>query len=148
MIRRRLSHCHAFGPRPSQTAGFTLIEVLVVITIMVLLVPGFDPYGPDETGTDIVVYFSPVEMRHEGRGNVVFLDGHVESLTLEELGYVVKKDAPTLNNLPPTQQNGVALPQPTSLTTLSLATPWGNNRLFNGVGYDETSPSYQQALNW
>lgn len=112
------------------------------------LVPGFDPYGPDETGTDLVVYFSPVEMRHEGRGNVVFLDGHVESHTLEELGYVVQKDAPLVNALPPTQQNGVALPQPISLTTLSLATPWGDNRLFNGVGYDETSLSYRQAQNW
>lgn len=53
------------------------------------LMAGFDPYGPDETGTDIMIYFSPVEERHNGRGNVVFLDGHVESHTLQELGYVV-----------------------------------------------------------
>ncbi len=113
-------------------------------------VPGFDPYGPDETGTDLVVYFSPVETRHEGRGNVVFLDGHVESHTLEELGYVVQKNAP-LNTLPATQQNGVALPQPTTITYAQFfgtVNAWGDNRLFNGVGYDETSPSYQQALSW
>ncbi|HUY33378.1 MAG TPA: DUF1559 domain-containing protein [Pirellulales bacterium] len=114
-------------------------------------VPGFDPYGPDETFTDIVVYFSPVEARHEGRGNVVFLDGHVESHTLEELGYVVQKNAPTLNTLPPTRQNGVALPQPTTITYAQFfqtVNTWGNNRLFTGVGFDETSPSYQQALSW
>lgn len=90
--------------------------------------PGFDPYGPDETGTDIVIYFSPAEQRHMGLANVVFLDGHVESHTLQELGYVVV--------------DGVAQPQ--TMTTL----PWGDNRLFNGVGYDETSPSYAQAASW
>lgn len=84
--------------------------------------PGFDPYGPDETGTDITIYFSPAEIRHNGRANVVYLDGHCESLTLEAMGYVVV--------------NGVAMPQ----TTVTL--PWGNNRLFTGVGRDETSPYF------
>jgi len=111
-------------------------------------IPGFDPYGPDETGTDLVAYFSPVEARHEGRGNVVFLDGHVESHTLEELGYVVQNGQPPLNSLPPTLQNGVALPQPTTFTTLSITSKWGDNRLFTGVGFDETSPSYTQAQSW
>lgn len=95
---------------------------------------GFDPYGPDETGTDLVVYFSPAEERHNGRANVVFLDGHVESQTLEELGYVV--------------QNGVAQPQPPDLSTTIPANhpfqalPWGSNRLWTGVGLDETSPNF------
>jgi len=84
--------------------------------------PGFDPYGPDETGTDIVIYFSPAEARHSGRANVVFLDGHCETLTLEQLGYVVV--------------NGVAQPQTTTLL------PWGDNRYFTGWGRDETSPYY------
>ena len=53
------------------------------------LTAGFDPFGPDETGTDIVIYNSPVEERHNGRANVVFLDGHVENHTLQDLGYVV-----------------------------------------------------------
>jgi prepilin-type processing-associated H-X9-DG protein len=53
------------------------------------LLQGFDPNGPDETGTDILIYFSPAEERHQGRANVVFLDGHAESHTLQELGYVV-----------------------------------------------------------
>ncbi len=95
---------------------------------------GFDPYGPDETGTDIVIYFSPAEARHSGRANVVFLDGHTESLTLEDLGY----------NL---DASGVPQPQPANLATsfpgnpLS-ALPWGTNRLWTGVGLDETSPNY------
>ncbi len=83
--------------------------------------PGFDPYGPDETGTDIKVYFSPAEARHNGRANVVFLDGHIESLTLEDLGYVVV--------------DNVAQPQ-------TRALPWGDNRLWTGWGLDETSPSF------
>jgi prepilin-type N-terminal cleavage/methylation domain-containing protein/prepilin-type processing-associated H-X9-DG protein len=86
--------------------------------------PGYDPYGPDETGTDIEIYFSPVESRHNGRGNVVFLDGHVESQTLEDLGYVVS--------------GGVAQPQTT--TTL----PWGTNRLWTGQGRDETSQYFNK----
>ncbi|MEI8372870.1 MAG: DUF1559 domain-containing protein [Planctomycetota bacterium] len=94
---------------------------------------GFDPYGPDETGTDIQVYFSPAEDRHNGRANVVFLDGHVESLTLEDLGYVVV--------------NGVAQPQDTSITFPAnpKALFWGNNRLWTGTGFDETSPNFNST---
>ncbi len=86
--------------------------------------PGYDPYGPDETGTDINIYFSPAEARHNNRANVVFLDGHVESLTLEDLGYVMK--------------NNVAQPQ--TVTTL----PWGDNKLWTGKGRDETSLYFNQ----
>jgi prepilin-type processing-associated H-X9-DG protein len=80
-------------------------------------------------GTDIVIYFSPAEERHNGRANVVYLDDHVESHTLEELGYVV--------------QNGVAQPQ--TSPTLTTASPWGSNAFWNGVGYDETSPNYSKV---
>jgi prepilin-type processing-associated H-X9-DG protein len=98
---------------------------------------GFDPYGPDETGTDIQIYFSPAEDRHLGFANVVFLDGHTESLTLQGLGYVINAA-------------GVAQPQ-ADLTANSGGTtvsgpfhplPWGDNRLWTGRGYDETSPNY------
>ncbi len=82
---------------------------------------GFDPYGPDETGTDINIYFSPAEARHNGLANVVFLDGHIESQSLEDLGYVVV--------------DNVAQPQTGAL-------PWGTNRLWSGRGLDETSPSF------
>src|SRR5262249_33162972 len=107
---------------------------------------GYDPYGPDETGTDIVIYYSPAEERHNGRANVVFLDGHVESLTLQELGYVV-------------DENGVALPQYVPHLTLnptpgtlpyanvansitSATTNISNNRLFTGTGRDEALSKY------
>ncbi len=85
---------------------------------------GYDPYGPDETGTDIKIYFSPAEGRHNGRANMVFLDGHTESYTLEDLGYVV--------------QNGIAQPQP------NTKLPWGNNGLWTGQGLDETSPTFSK----
>ncbi len=62
------------------------------------LMKGFDPYGPDETGTDIQIYYSPAEERHNGRANVVFLDGHTESHTLQELGYVVTPYTYTVTN--------------------------------------------------
>jgi prepilin-type processing-associated H-X9-DG protein/prepilin-type N-terminal cleavage/methylation domain-containing protein len=95
---------------------------------------GFDPYGPDETGTDIQVYFSPAEARHNGRANVVFLDGHCEGLTLADLGYVL-------------DSSGVPQPQPgNSSSTFPAnplnALPWGTNRLWTGVGLDESSPNY------
>ena len=93
-----------------------------------MLLPGFDPYGPDETGTDIVIYFSPAEERHNGFANVVFLDDHVESLTLDQLGYVMQG----------------AVPQPQTSTTL----PWGDNSKFNGVGLDETSPNFLNMQTW
>ena len=83
---------------------------------------GYDPYGPDETGTDIAIYFSPADARHQGRANVVFLDGHTESLSLDGLGYIVS--------------GGIAIPQ--STTTL----PWGSNALWSGYGRDETSPYF------
>jgi prepilin-type processing-associated H-X9-DG protein len=34
----------------------------------------------------------PVEPRHNGRVNVVFVDGHTASMTPEELGYSVNLD--------------------------------------------------------
>jgi prepilin-type processing-associated H-X9-DG protein len=88
---------------------------------------GVNPYGPDEGTPDIVVPFSPAEGRHSGgRANVVFLDGHVESLTLDSLGYSL------LNGVPQLQ---------TTATPLSGA----NNGMWTGRGLDEYSPSYGVA---
>ncbi len=47
-------------------------------------------YGPSECTA--ASRMCPVEPRHAGRVNVAFLDGHVESLTPEELGYSVNLD--------------------------------------------------------
>ncbi len=87
---------------------------------------GVNPYGPDEGTPDIQVPFSPAEARHGGRANVVFLDGHVESLGLLDLGYVL------LNGIPQLQTTAVPL-------------PGANNSLWTGRGLDESSPFYNTA---
>jgi prepilin-type processing-associated H-X9-DG protein len=84
---------------------------------------GVNPYGPDEGTFDIVVPFSPAEARHSGRSNVVFLDGHTESLTLDALGYSLA--------------NGVPL-----LQTTATPVAGSNNGLWTGRGLDEYSPYY------
>jgi prepilin-type N-terminal cleavage/methylation domain-containing protein/prepilin-type processing-associated H-X9-DG protein len=84
---------------------------------------GVNPYGPDEGTPDIVVPFSPAEARHFGKANVVFVDGHVESLPLDALGYVLV--------------NGIPQLQPTAKPL-----PGANNSLWTGRGLDEFSPGY------
>src|SRR5262249_18708216 len=84
---------------------------------------GVNPYGPDEGTADIQVPFSPAEARHNGRANVVFLDGHVESRSLVDLGYAMIGGVP-------------------GLQTTSAPLPGANNALWTGRGLDEYSPSW------
>ena len=129
------------------------------------LMAGFDPYGPDETGTDIAIYFSPAEERHNGRANVIFLEGHTESHTLQELGYVVAPYTYTYTQTVGTKTTSytstanVAWPQyltnstvnPTP-GTLPFGTPASNqtgaianysdNHLWTGTGRDEVLSQY------
>jgi len=63
------------------------------------------------------------EARHAGRANVVFLDAHVEALSLGALGYVLV--------------NGI---QQFQITSAPL--PGANNALWTGRGLDEFSPGY------
>jgi prepilin-type processing-associated H-X9-DG protein len=84
---------------------------------------GVNPYGPDEGTADIQVPFSPAEARHRGRANVVFLDGHVESLGLSDLGYALVNGVPQLQ-------------------TTATPLPGATNRLWTGRGLDESSPFY------
>jgi prepilin-type processing-associated H-X9-DG protein/prepilin-type N-terminal cleavage/methylation domain-containing protein len=84
---------------------------------------GVNPYGPDEGTPDIAVPFSPAEARHKGTANVVFLDGHTQTLSLEALGYNL------LGGIP-------------QLQTSSLPLPGANNALWTGRGLDEYSPFY------
>ncbi len=60
--------------------------------------------------------------RHRGRTNVQFVDGHAESRTLEELGYVVGSQGEIL-----------AGPE------------FGNNRFFSGMGGDVLPPSVESG---
>jgi prepilin-type N-terminal cleavage/methylation domain-containing protein/prepilin-type processing-associated H-X9-DG protein len=84
---------------------------------------GVNPYGPDEGTPDIAIPFSPAQARHNVRANMVFLDGHTESLTLERLGYVLLSGVPQLQ-------------------TTATPLPGSNNALWTGRGLDEYSPSY------
>lgn len=127
-------------------------------------IDGFDPYGPDETGTDITIYFSPAEERHDGRANVVFLDGHVESRTLVDLGYLIDTTNTDLS------LRGLAVPMTMtgasqastypasysidpiatlrSLRATSTTQPLplvGTNDLWTGVGLDETSVNFKKV---
>lgn len=61
---------------------------------------------------------SAPDPRHRGRANVAFCDGHLERLTLQELGYVVRPDGSVAAN------GGIA-----------------HNRLFSGTGEDRDPPS-------
>lgn len=84
---------------------------------------GVNPYGPDEATADITVPFSPAEARHNGRANGVFLDGHVESKSLQDLGYALA------NGVPQCQTSAAPL-------------PGASNALWTGRGLDEYSPGY------
>jgi prepilin-type processing-associated H-X9-DG protein len=102
-----------------------------------------NPFGPDEGTTDIQVAFSPAQARHNGRANVVFLDGHAESVTLAGLGYAVNA-----NGIPqlvlPTYTAGVLQPFTYSYTNAAsvvvVSNP--NNGLWTGRGLDEFAPNY------
>lgn len=109
------------SPSPSLGAGTLTVYGGTTTTVNV----NFDPYGPDETGTDIVIYNSPVEERHNGRGNVVFVDGHVENHTLQDLGYVVTPLPTGLAN------TFFQAPSDTAFPAAALATNLVNN--FTGV---------------
>ena len=86
-------------------------------------IQGVNPYGPDEGTPDQPIPFSPCSARHSGKANVVFLDGHTESLSLQALGYAL------LNGVP-------------QLQTTATPVPGSNNGLWTGRGLDEYSPNY------
>lgn len=86
---------------------------------------GAKEFGPDAgdvaPGLDPEVYrYSPVEIRHGSRGNIVFVDGHVEAMTLEQLGYE-------------TDEKGVAKP----IADPQSGTYKASNKLWNGEAYDD-----------
>ena len=60
---------------------------------------------------------SAPDPRHNRRANVVFCDGHVQAMTLAELGYVVNPDG-----------------------SVAAFDPAANNRLFSGSGEDVDPP--------
>ena len=55
--------------------------------------------------------------RHMGKANVAFCDGHIEIMTLKEMGYVVRPDG-----------------------SQAAMDPASNNRLFSGTERDDNPP--------
>lgn len=90
-------------------------------------------FGPGEDdvseGLESSMYqYSPVEARHNNRGNVMFVDAHGEAKTLVELGYEIDDD---LNVAVP-----VLAPAPGMKA---------NNRLWTGRGRDELRERFREA---
>ncbi len=92
-------------------------------------IAGVNPYGPDEGTPDIIIPFSPARPRHGGRANVVFLDGHVESLSLQDLGYAL-------------DVSGNPILQTTATPAVGANGVKAYNALWTGRGLDEYSPGY------
>jgi prepilin-type processing-associated H-X9-DG protein/prepilin-type N-terminal cleavage/methylation domain-containing protein len=63
---------------------------------------------------------SAPDPRHNKKANVAFCDGHVQSMTLQDLGYIVNPDG-----------------------SIPVADPAAHNRLFSGNGEDRDPPSIQ-----
>jgi prepilin-type processing-associated H-X9-DG protein len=92
---------------------------------------GADEFGPGasdvQPGLSPELYqYSPVEMRHKDKGNVVFVDGHAEGMSLAELGYQLNDD-------------GVAMP----IRDPQSGTYTATNKLWNGQGYDEIARDHR-----
>ncbi len=107
---------------------------------------GVNPYGPDEGTPDITVPFSPAAARHSGRANVVYLDGHAESLSLQDLGYVLVNGVPQCQTtaVPLAVLNGTVSPNTSGLPagTNPNGTVVANNALWTGRGLDDYSVNY------
>lgn len=86
-------------------------------------------FGPDGGPADINA-FSPVEMRHRKRGNVIFADAHGELTTLQDLGYEVPEEGPNF---------GKVIPIYPDVTTTGRWT----NKKWTGTGSDPKAPAAQ-----
>ena len=108
---------------------------------------GVNPYGPDEGTPDITIPFSPADARHSGRANVVYLDGHAESLSLTDLGYVLDTNgvpACQTTATPLASLNGTISPNTSGLPagTNPNGTIVANNALWTGRGLDDYALTY------
>jgi prepilin-type processing-associated H-X9-DG protein/prepilin-type N-terminal cleavage/methylation domain-containing protein len=77
----------------------------------------------DDSSPRVAANRSAPEERHSKKANVVFCDGHVEAMSLSDLGYAVNADGTVLDT--GTGANGVT----------------AHNRLFDGSGEDKNPPS-------
>lgn len=84
----------------------------------------FSPQPEDvEAGLDAAVFrYSPVEMRHDKKGNVAFVDNHAEAMTATQLGYEIIDSG---------RFKAVAKP-----VTDPAVDVHASNKLWNGLGND------------
>ena len=78
--------------------------------------------------------YSPVEARHNKRGNVLFADTHAEAMTLMELGYQLSHDHEG-EHLPKGTPHPVAEP--------TTGTYKATNRLWNAQGVDKIAEQHR-----
>lgn len=84
-------------------------------------------FGPDGNSDSDINVFSPVEMRHRNRGNVIFGDAHGETMTWQQLGYEVPREG---------TYSGKVVPINPATTTTGI---W-SNKLWTGSGSDPMAP--------
>lgn len=88
-----------------------------------------------ELGSDPEVFaYSPVEARHNDRGNVVFADAHAETRSLSELGYQMNASG---------LAQGVPKNTPIPVTRPDEGTYEAQNRFFNGEGSDRIAEEHR-----
>lgn len=95
-------------------------------------------FGPDDNDTQNSLYhYSPAEDRHRGLANVVFLDGHAESMTLFEMGYEISEGGE--GGRGPSYPKGEPVPMYDAQSELrdSRGLKNTNNKLWTGSGLDE-----------
>lgn len=85
-------------------------------------------FGPEGNSDADINVFSPVELRHRKRGNVIFGDGHGEVMTLQALGYEVPIDGPNTGKVVP-------------INPATTPTGTWSNKLWTGTGSDPMAPS-------
>lgn len=94
--------------------------------------PPDDGYAAAGLGVDYD--YSPVEPRHNKRGNVLFADSHAEAMTLKELGYQFKHDHPA---------DRLAKTTPHPVADSTTGTYSATNKLWNGQGVDKIAAEHR-----
>lgn len=105
--------------------------------------PNHDHYDPTSQSGDVepgrnadVYAYSPVEARHNGKGNVLFVDTHAEAKSLLELGYQVEDG---------TLHPGIPVDTPIGVLDPSEGTYTATNKLWTGDNQDPLAAEHQPA---
>ncbi len=94
----------------------------------------FPDYGEEPTGPNAKLYlYSPMEPRHKGMGNVLFVDAHAEPKSLIDLGY----DFEQTLNVPKNTPKPIGDPRNETYTA--------SNKLWTGNGNDALAEDHRPA---